>query len=278
MVVYLNGSFLDIHSAAISPDDRGFLFGDGAYEVIRSYTGKLFMAQAHLKRLARSLAELQIEYEDCRSLTVVFRQLLRENGLESGDATIYIQVTRGTAQRSHHFPTTPIPPTVYMKATAFTPPASSGTAGVRVRTAPDIRWARCDIKSVNLLPNVLGNQTAKQNNQYETLFIRDGMITEGTHTNVFAFIHGTLYTYPESNYILSGITREQVIRLARENGIQVHEYPLTLENFYRADEAFLTGTTTEVLPISQVDDQIIGTGLPGSNTVRLQHLLHELTQ
>ena len=276
MIVYLNGSFVDQAAAQISVDDRGFLFADGVYEVIRLYDGRPFMMAEHMERLHAGLSALQIDATPVGKLGAVVERLLRENAVD-GAGTVYIQVTRGAAPRKHAFPAQ-TQPTVYVIAKPFKAnPPEYFTAGVAAITVPDTRWSRCDIKSISLLPNVLANQAAHAADAFEALFVRDGVVIEGSHSNLFGVIRGELRTYPESNYILSGITRTLVLNLARELGVPTQEKPILWEEFYAADELFLSGTTTEVMPVVTVDGRPIGNGKPGPVTRRLQEAYQELT-
>lgn len=276
MISYFNSHFLPKEEIRISPDDRGFLFGDGVYEVIRAYGGKLFQADAHLTRLEHSLREIRIAGIDVAHLGDIANELLERNAL--GDATIYIQVTRGVAPRKHSFPDTETSPTVYLTAAPLAASSQKAEAGVKIIFVPDIRWARCDIKSITLLPNVLANQQAKENGAEEAVFVRDGTITEGTHSNFCAVIDGALVTHPKSDRILAGVTRQVVLDLCRELSIPVREIPIREEELPRADELMLLGTTTEVMPIVQVDERKIGDGNPGPVTRRLLAALRELAR
>lgn len=270
MLVYLNGEYLPHSEARVSVEDRGFLFADGVYEVARVYDGRIFLLDEHLQRLANGLAAIEIAFAGVRDFADVAERLLHENELRNGDATIYIQVTRGAAPRKHAFPPAGTPPTVYMAARPFTqhPPAYFAE-GVSAITAPDTRWTRCDIKSVSLLPNILANQRAKAAGAFEALFVRDGIVAEGSHSNLFAVVDGALVTYPASNYILSGITRRLVFDLAAGLDLTAREGPIPLERLYEADELFLSGTTTEIMPVVTVDGRTIADGRPGSVTRRL---------
>ena len=274
MLVYFNGDYLPLDEVRISPQDRGFLFADGAYEVVRVYNGRLFQNEAHIARLKRSLAELKIEGVDCDALRDIPLRLIEENNLTQGDATVYFQVTRGAAPRLHAFPADATP-TVYLAATPFDPPVNDWENGIKVIVMPDIRWTRCDIKSVSLLPNVLANEQAHVNDAYEALFVRDGAITEGTCSNFGAIRDGCLYTYPEAHYILSGITRMVVLQLCQEIDLPVREYPILKSELPQLDEAFLMGTTTEVMPIVQIGDHKVGQGQPGPLTRKIQAAFRE---
>ena len=186
MIGYLNGQYLPKEKIFISPEDRGFLFADGIYDVIRSYGGKLFQAKAHLDRLAHGATALQFNRTDFSFLGPVCERLIQDNGLTQGDALIYMQVTRGVAPRSHAFPPIETPLTVYATAKPFQPHQQEAETGVRVILVPDQRWARCDIKTIGLLANTLAHQRARMSHAVEGLFVRDGAVTEGTHSNVMA--------------------------------------------------------------------------------------------
>jgi D-alanine transaminase len=277
MTVYLNGEYLAAEEATVSVRDRGFLLGDGVYEVIRAPHGVLFTAEAHLERMARGLEALRIEIPGgTESLVEVCERLVAENGLEGGDATVYLQVTRGAAPRTHFFPPAGTRPTVYASAATFTRPPGLHDRGAETITLPDQRWARCDLKTTNLLPNVLAKQAAVEAGATEAIFLRDGVVTEGASTNVFAVIDGFVRTYPRSNYILAGITRDVVLGLAAEADLPIRETPILREELEHAEEVFLTGTTTDVLPVVRVDGRAVADGEPGTVTVRLRGALEAL--
>ena len=273
MLVYLNGHYVAARDATISPLDRGFLFGDGIYEVVRALDGKLVEAGRHWTRLGRSLRETRIE----RPLTLgddqvseIALRLLEENGLMQGHALVYLEISRGSVSpRTHHFPPAGTPPTVYASAAAFTPFDGARIAGVSVILTPDERWARCDIKSVNLLPNAMAKQLAVDANAWEAVFVRDGAITEGTSSNCFAVIAGELRTHPATRAILGGVTRDVTIALARKLDIEVVERAFTVAELETAEEAFLTSTTNDVMPIVKIDGRAVGSGAPGAVTRRL---------
>lgn len=275
-VAYLDGEYLPRAEARVSADDRGFLFGDGGYEVTRAIDGRLFEAERHRVRLARTLGGLRIDFPDAEiaALDEVAMRLLTDNDLLQGEATVYVQVTRGAAlPRTHHFPPKGTRPTVYLAAQRFVPPAGLRERGASVITVPDIRWSRCDLKSVNLLPNAMAKQQAVEAGCDEALFVRDGVVMEGAHTNVCFVLDGELRTAPLTNYILGGVTRDVVLALAAEAGIPVREYPLHREEVARASEAFLTSTTSDVLPVVRIDDAAVGDGTPGPVSRRLLELL-----
>jgi D-alanine transaminase len=273
--VYLNGSYIDHAEAAVPVDDRGFLFADGVYEVARIYRGTPFLMAPHMTRLRAGLAALRIRGADIDDLPAVADQLIDANDI-TGDGTVYIQVTRGAAPRKHAFPAADTKPTVYVIARAFNQhPAEFFERGVAAITVPDTRWSRCDIKSISLLPNVLANQQAHEAGAFEALFVRDGVLIEGSHSNLFAVLDGTLLTYPSSNYILTGITRNLLLELAREMGIPAAEAPLYTEQIPQVTELFLSGTTTEVMPITTLDGRPVGSGAVGPIAQRLQAAYRE---
>lgn len=278
MLVYLDGQFLPKDEARVSVDDRGFLFGDGVYEVTRALGGRLFEEAAHWERLQSGLRDIAIgsEHVDRGQIREIYEHLLAENGLGDADATVYLQITRGSAPRTHAFPNPRRKPTIYAFAAPFTIPGDLRRKGVDAITHPDIRWARCDIKTINLLPNVVAKQRAVEAGAWESVLVRDGAITEGSSTNVFGVINGELRTYPKSNYILPGITRDVVLRLAAERGIPVRERPIFVEEIGALEELFLTGTTTDIQPIVRLDGRPIGDGVVGGVVTTLQESLMEL--
>jgi D-alanine transaminase len=271
---YFNGSFLSKADVRVSPDDRGFLFSDGVYEVVRSYGGRLFELAAHLDRLAASLAGLRLGGVEKDELAPVCNELLARNGLADADALVYLQVTRGAAPRRHRFPDPPVQPTVYGTAWAFVPDHDPA-AGAAVITVPDERWSRCDVKTVSLVANCLANQRAYEAGAVEAIFVRDGTLLEGTHTNVFGVSGGLVSTAPNSGYILDGITRRVVLELCAVHGIPAREEPVRLEELGALDELFLTGTTAEVTPVISVDGRKIGDGTPGPVALHMLDLFLE---
>jgi D-alanine transaminase len=276
MIVYFNDQFLPKEDVHISPDDRGFLFADGAYEVVRSYNGKLFRLPEHLQRLENSLRGLRITAPDSRKLQDAAVQLIQRNNLTLGDAALYVQVTRGVAPRKHAFPPSDTPPTVYASAKPFLASPEHAENGTRIILIPDIRWSRCDIKSVALLPNVLASQQAKENGAYEAVFVRDGVITEGSHSNFAAVFDGQLITHPKTNHILPGITREIALDLCHDLGLPTSELPIGEAKLREAHELLLLGTTTEIMPVVQVDGWQVGDGRPGPVTRTIQQAFRAL--
>lgn len=276
-VAYWNGEFLPKSEVRVSPDDRGFLFSDGAYEVVRSYGGRLFELESHLDRLSLSLSAMRIRGVDPAEMSAACFELLRQNGLGDSDALVYLQVTRGVAPRAHRFPDPPARPTVY--GTAWRLEASRAPEeGAGAITVPDQRWARCDIKTVSLVPNCLANQLAHEAAAEEAIFVRDGIALEGTHTNLFAVFRGTVRTAPLTNYVLAGITRRVTLELGRVEGIEVQERPIPVDDLRSADEVFVSGTTTEIMPILALDGRTVGSGRPGPIALRLLGALRARTR
>jgi D-alanine transaminase len=290
-IVYLDGRFVDATEARVSPDDRGFLFGDGVYEVTPAYGGRFFRLDEHLARLRRNLGEVRIAGAPgdadadalVRSLADVSHELLARNGLADAErALVYVQVTRGAAwPRTHAFPRAAagVTPTVYAYAAPWAPKIVA-EAGATAVTVDDVRWARCDIKTIALLANCIAAEQAREAGADEGLFVRrdaagDGVVLEGTHTNLFAVIRGNVVTAPTTAQVLPGVTREAVLALCRAAGIPCHEAPILLAALGDADEVFLTGTTTEVTPLVQVDGRPVGDGRPGPVTRRVRALFHD---
>ena len=274
MIAYWNDRFLREEEIRISPDDRGFLFADALYEVVRSYEGRLFEARAHWERLGYGAKALRFKTIDFHDLTGVAETLIRENGLNRGDATVYVQVTRGEAPRSHAFPPPETPLTIYASARPFVPRRSS-LEGVSVILVSDQRWSRCDIKAVGLTANILAHQQAIDRHASEALFVRDGAVLEGTHTNLFCVLGGTVVTPPRTNYILGGITRRVILGLCKDLSIPVSERPIFESQILEADEIMVVGTTMEITPVLRVNDQSLRSGVPGPFTKRLSKAFRE---
>lgn len=262
--VYLNGEYIPKDRATISVDDRGFLLSDGIYEVTPAYRGRLFRMDRHMRRLQHGLDALRIEY-DPAGLPDMHARLIAANTLASEDvAIVYMQITRGVAPRTHHFPPKGTPPTVYAFAQAYhRPELARWKRGYEAITVPDRRWDRVDIKSIGLLPNVLAQQAAVDAGVEDALFVNDGVALEGSHNNVFAVLDGVATTHPATHRILHGVAREYVIELAHAQGIGVEERPVLLEEMRGADEIFFTGTTTEVRPTVRLDGEPVGNGKVG---------------
>lgn len=264
-IAFVNGKWSAIAAAKVSVEDRGFQFGDGIYELIRTYNKQLFHIHEHLSRLEASAKELEIVLPyTAAQLEKIIRLGCRKSGY--ADTKIYIQVTRGAAPRLHSFPKK-VKPTVVMTFREFGPlPMKLREEGVAVISTPDIRWARCNVKSLNLLPNVMAREQALRSGAFEAIFIRNEKVTEGAGSNLFAVIGKKIITPPAGPYILSGITREVVLQIGKENGLEMAEKELTLSQLYSANELFLTGTTVEVLPVIRLDGRPIGTGRPGEKS------------
>lgn len=277
-MVYLNGAFKPRDEACIMVDDRGFLFGDGIYEVIRVVNGRPFRLDAHLSRMDLGLKELKIRIgERVRELIPdIMQQLIQLNGLEDEQATLYLQITRGVSRpRKHIHPEPANPPTILITANPFEPDYKLQDLGGRVVTVPDVRWMRCDLKTINLLPNTLAAQQGRDQGASGILMVRDGFITEGANYNVFAVVDGVLFTHPDSHLILSGITRSEVIDMAAEAGFPIRLEAVSETEILNAGEVFLCGTTTDILPVIQINDTMIGNGRPGHVTRTLQTILRE---
>jgi D-alanine transaminase len=268
---YVNGRFVRHADASVHIEDRGYQFADGVYEVIALAGGRFVDLELHLKRLDRSLGELRIARPmSDRALSLVLDSLAKRNGIRDG--SVYLQVTRGVAPRDFPFPLDAVPQIV---ATARRVKPASPRAladGVKAITIPDIRWARCDIKSVALLPAAMGKQAAREAGAYEAWqYDRDGFVTEGTSSNAWIVTKdGELVTRPATHAILNGITRLVVIELAKAAGLRFVERAFTVDEAHAAREAFVTSTTSYVMPITQIDDAIIGNGKPGSFAVELR--------
>ncbi|ANY79831.1 D-amino acid aminotransferase [Microvirga ossetica] len=271
-IVFLNGSFLPIEEAKVPFMDRGFLFGDGVYEGVGMLDGRLIDNEAHLERLERSLGEVRIANPYSKAeWTALQEELARRNGMTEG--FIYFQVTRGVAERDFFFPEN-AKPTVAMftqaKAIANAPAAEKGIAVV---TVPDLRWQRRDIKSINLLAQVLAKQAAKEAGAQEAWLVEDGFVTEGGSSSAFIVTKaGSIVVRPLSQAILPGITRKSLLRLSQESGIVLEERRFTVAEAYEAGEAFLTSASNFVLPVVSIDGRPVADGRPGPITTRLRQL------
>ena len=264
-IAFVNDVFMPLSEARVSVEDRGFQFGDGVYELLRVYAGVPFRLTEHLGRLEQSARAIGIHlpYTPDRWAAVIAEAVSRSGFPE---AKVYIQVTRGVAPRDH-VPTGSVSPTVVLTVRAMVPlPAALYAGGADVVTVPDTRWARCNIKSVGLLANVLAKQQARDAGAVEALFVRAGHILEGATSNVLVVRERCLVTPPEGPLLLSGVTRRVVLELAQEAGVAVKERPVTEEELYTSEEVMLTGTTIEVLPVGRVNGRPIGGGAPGPVT------------
>lgn len=276
-IVYLNGEFLPPDRAKVSVFDRGFIFGDGVYEVIPVFGGRLFRLPHHLSRLEASLAAIRLRNPyTAQEWSAIFMRLMAENG--TGDQSIYLQITRGVAPRDHAFPPN-VTPTVFAYAQPLKyPPAEQLAQGVAAITTGDIRWQRCDIKAIALLANALLRQQAIDQGAVEAILVRDGLVTEGAASNIFVVNGDCLVTPPKGPYILPGITRDLVVEIARTKKIACDEKPVNVEALRAADEVWLTSSTKEVLPITRIDGRPVGNGKPGPMHARLFALYREYKQ
>ena len=272
MIAYYNNAFLEKKDIRISPDDRGFLFADGLYEVIRSYQGHLLRAKDHITRLNYGATHLKLSKTDFFEFEEIAYELLKQNNLTSTPATVYIQVTRGPAKRTHAFPDPVTDLTLYATAAAFDAASAlkKQEQGISVITVPDTRWARCDMKTTGLTANILANQTAVENKASEAVFIRDGVMLEGTHSNFMAVFDDVVVTSPLTNYILGGITRKIVLELCKKENIKVEERPVFEKDILSASEMMIVGTTVEITPIVKMNHAVIRDGKPGPVVRTLQ--------
>jgi D-alanine transaminase len=270
MIVFVDGRFVPADEARISPFDRGFLFGDAIYEVARFHCGRGFHLQEHVDRMEEGLRAVRIEVDPSFYPEVAAR-LLTHNGLAEADAIVYVQVSRGAAPRVHAFPPAGTKPTVFAFARAADPPPPPG--GGRAILVDDERWGRCDIKSVNLLPNVLAAQRAREAGAMDAILVRDGFPLEGTKANLFAAFGGRLRTAPNGPRILPGVTRAAAIATARGFDIEVEERAFTVEEMLAADELFFASTTLWTYSIVEVDGRPVADGKPGPIAAKLKEAL-----
>lgn len=276
MTVYLNGQFMPLEEAQVPVMDRGFIFGDGVYEVIPVYSRRAFRLAEHLRRLQHSLDGIRLPnpHSD-EEWTQLIHQLIERNDGE--DQYLYLHITRGVARRDHAFPNPPVPPTVFMMSSILSSPSPSLLhSGVGAVTAVDNRWLRCDIKSIALLPNVLLRQAAVDAGCAETVLIRDNsFMTEGAASNIFVVKNGTLLAPPKDNLMLPGITYDVILELAQVNDIPYEVRRIGVNEVFAADELLLTSSTKEVLPITKLDGQPVGDGAPGPMFERMHALYQE---
>jgi D-alanine transaminase len=268
----LNGKIMPVEEAKVSVWDRGFLFGDSVYEVFRLYQGRCWLEEDHLARLSRSLRELEFPPHDLHRMMYRTYQTIEASGIQEG--TLYVQITRGVAPRSHPFPAPPVSATEVIIVRPFDdqPAARLRESGARLISLPDLRWKRCDIKSTNLLANVLAIETARRTGAYEAVLIDShGFVTEATHTSLLWVRSGRLEGTPDGHEILPGMTRRLVLRLIERLEIPFASIQVTLEELKASDEVILVGTTTEVVPVIQIDAAPIGAGQPGPVARRLHH-------
>ena len=270
-LVCLNGELMPVEEAKVPVWDRGFLFGDSVYEVFRVYQGRIWLEKEHLARLKRSLGEMEFPHVDLDVLMDRIRLTIKESDIDHG--TAYIQITRGVAARSHPFPKPPVPPTELIIVRPYDDSATAPLreSGVNVVSQPDLRWGRCDVKSTNLLANVIALEHAHRAGGYEAILVnRDGYVTEATHSSVMWYRNGLLQGTPDGPEILPGTKRHFLLTLAPESGIKFEPGRITLDELKRCDEVLLQGTTIEVLPVNAIDGVPVGSGKPGPIARKLQ--------
>lgn len=271
-LVYLNGDYLPQNNAKVSVLDRGFLFGDGVYEVIPVYGGRPFRLDEHLRRLDNSLRGIRMTNPlSDNQWADIFDRLIAG----SHDQYLYLQVTRGVAPKRDHAIPSDVNPTVFVMCSPIAP---IPTSGVRAVTMDDIRWQWCHIKAITLLANVLLRQEAVDRGAAEAILTRDGWVTEGAASNVFAVVDGVLMTPPKGNDLLPGITRDLVLELALENNVPAVEQRIRLDDLKRASEIWLTSSTREILPVIELDGVPVGDGEPGPLWSRMQAIYQAYKQ
>lgn len=267
-IILSQGKFVHKDSLTFPIEERGLQFGDGVYEVIRIYDGVPYLIDEHVTRLFRSLQAIDIEFNyTINDVKDLLQRLIDKNDM-STDGFIYLQVTRGSAQRGHAFPEETTA-NFYAYLRDFERPIELLEKGIKTILLPDERWAQCHIKSLNLLPNVLAKQKAAENDAYDAILHREGTVTEGASSNIFLIKDKTVYTHPATERILNGCVRMAVKGFAEQRAIPFIEKAFTIEDIKTADEMFLTSSLSEVLPIVQVDEKIIGDGKPGTITNKL---------
>ncbi len=267
--VLINEHLVDEKDASVPYNDRGYVFGDGIYEYIRTYNNNIFTAKPHFERLLRSAKEIGLELKyNVEELTELIQELLAANGVVNGG--VYIQVTRGAAPRDHAFPTPSVEANVMAFTKTYDRPYKLLEEGINAITTEDIRWLRCDIKSLNLLGNVLAKERAVKYNAQEAIQHRGDIVTEGSSSNVYAIKAGEIYTHPVNNYILNGITRMVIKDIAQEKGIPFNEGTFTVDFLRNADEIIVSSTSIEVMPVVKLDGEQVGDGEVGPITKSLQ--------
>lgn len=276
-VIYLNGQKVDYENAKVSVEDRGFQFGDGLYEVIHVYDGKFFYLDRHLERLSDGAKEIYLDIDfPLSDLENICRKAVVESGFKN--ATVYIQVTRGVAPRFHAFPDYSSCTWVVMVKEVKNHPEEFYQNGVECITVPDERWYRCNIKTIQLLANCIAKEKAKKAGAFEAIFHRGGCVTEASSSNLFIVKDEKLRTHPANNKILNGITRRAVLEILKNKDMMCLEQTFNLDELFDADEVFLTGTTTEIMPVVKIDGKIIGDGFPGHITRTILTEFEKLTK
>jgi D-alanine transaminase len=268
-IAYVNGEFLPLDRATVHVEDRGFQFADGVYEVVRTYGGKPFATDEHLARLFRSLAAIELRIPlNTEQLKSIIDEGIRRAGF--AEAIVYLQITRGRARRHRGVPKDVEPTIVVTTREIPARPPRLREDGISVVTMPEFRWARCDVKSIALLPSVLAYEAAKKAGAGDAVFIEDdGQVNESSAGNVFVVTNGRLRTPPKSARILAGVTREKILEASRAAGVETAEERITKADLYAADEMFLTSTTAEITPVIAVDGKTVGKGKPGAVSARV---------
>jgi len=280
-IAYVNGRYRPRRDASVNIEDRGYQFADGVYELCEVRDGHMVDERRHVERLRRSLRELQIALPLApAALAVVMRETIRRNRVRNG--IVYVQITRGVARRDHAFPPAGTPPSIVVTARSLDPAGNERLAaeGITVITVPDGRWARVDIKTIALLPNVLAKQSARTQGAREAWFVdRDGWVTEGSSTNAWIVTHeGKVVTRPADNGILRGITRSVLIDAIKAQGLIFEERPFTVAEAYAAREAFVTAASQIVMPVVRIDGRPVGDAKPGPVATALRHDFHRYAE
>lgn len=272
--VMMNGEMVNRSNAKIDIEDRGYQFGDGVYEVIRVYNGKMFTATEHLERLLESSKKIRMNIPyTVDGMKEMLLKLIEKNNLVCG--TIYMQITRGVSPRNHAFPSADVRPILTAYTNEVKRPEGNMKSGVKTVLNDDIRWLLCDIKSLNLIGNLLAKQKAVEAGCYEVIQHRNGTVTEGSATNVVMIKDGKVITHPADHLILNGITRQVILKICAKNDIPFEERAFTLDELGEADEVFVSGTTTEITPVIEIEGKKVSDGTPGMITKKLQLLFEQ---
>lgn len=269
--VILNGEIIERNEAKIDVEDRGYQFGDGVYEVIRVYNGKMFTSKEHLERFEKSAGNIGISVPySLGEMSSLLEQLILKNDIQLG--TVYLQITRGISPRNHAFPHAETPTTMVAYTRQVERPVGNMKSGVKAILTEDIRWLRCDIKSLNLLGNLLAKQKAVEAGCFEAIQHRGETVTEGSSSNVFIVKDGTIFTHPADNLILNGITRKKLQEICSTHSIPLEERSFSIEELMHADEVLMSSTTAEIMPIIDIDGNKVNGGVPGEMSKKLQEL------
>ncbi|MEK4081216.1 D-amino-acid transaminase [Solibacillus sp. FSL K6-1126] len=264
-----NDQIVKNEEVLVDKEDRGYQFGDGVYEVVKVYNGELFTATEHIDRFYDSAEKIRITIPYTKDkLHQLLHQLVEANNIDTGH--VYFQITRGAGPRNHIFPGDDVKPVITGNAKENPRPLENFEKGVKATFVEDIRWLRCDIKSLNLLGAVLAKQEAYEKGCYEAILHREEIVTEGSSSNIYGIKDGVLYTHPANNLILNGITRQVIIKCAAEIGLTVNQQAMTKEQLLAMEEVIVSSTTSEVTPVIEIDGTVIGNGTPGEWTRKLQ--------